>query len=511
MKAKSYIAALVSLVILTVSINPAFAAAPRQYSISQAVDMGLKNSLQLQKVKNQGELSRVTEFNVSKKKSEINDANSDLSDAKEELDSGADDVYAAISQLDSAQSALNSGIAPSDIPIKNPTNGQVVFVIARGEDIMKALSAYKMESAYAAVVAEVQKNLNAQRALANEGLTTLNSSTREYNEQKMLFDSSLTIAIANISNKLGLSTITSLDPDAIASLLKVMAEKSSQITAYSYGIYKNKIALLIQNSYIEALKAEKMLEAKKKTVERAKTQYEFAEKSFNVGAKAKDDMLLAKCYYDGALIEQSLSQKDYSNAMLELKKNMGIPQTDQISLQMPPLASGDKLVLDSGIKTGLNSSLEIKMAAAQKAVYEELVKAVHNSNYSSASAQYQEARLLAQNAELDLKSAQINVESSIRQSFETVIALKMALDSSKDLQSSAEETLKIAKAKYDAGFGSDSSLLQNMNLQQMSGTIVEVIAASENLSGIQEKIIELNGSYNLALAKYLNDIGIFAY
>ena len=45
----------------------------------------------------------------------------------------------------------------------------------------------------------------------------------------------------------------------------------------------------------------------------------------------------------------------------------------------------------------------------------------------------------------------------------------------------------------------------------MAGTMVEVLAAEENLANIEEKQIEAMNGYNLARLKYLNDIGELPY
>ena len=80
-----------------------------------------------------------------------------------------------------------------------------------------------------------------------------------------------------------------------------------------------------------------------------------------------------------------------------------------------------------------------------------------------------------------------------------------------ELRQDATENVEIAKVKYEVGYGFDNALLKQLNLQDMSGTIVEVIAAEENLTNIEEKEIEVVNGYNLSRLKYLNDIGILPY
>ncbi len=480
-------------------------------SIEEAVKIGLENSITLQKVNNKTLISKLVEENAKDKKQVISDSSQQLLYAQASLNTGTDKVFSSINQLDAAETALKNGIAPVDIPVKNPADGTLVLTINIGQDILSSLTSVGLESFYNQVIQGVQTTIDEQRVALNNGMATLDYSTREFNKQKSKYDASITLLMANIANKLGLSVISNLQPDPVGVLLSTMAEKSNATTAYSFGIYKNQIALLIQNNYYEGLKFQKLLDVKSKTVERAKTQYEFAKYSYEAGAKAKDDMLMAKSYYSSTLIDYNMGLKNYNNALIELKKSMNIPMDKNITLQEVALSKSEKFDLKQGIVNGLMARLEIKTAIAQKDIYNALMTAVRDSDYNDDDNEYKEADLLLKGSEIEKKNSEIEVESSIRQSYETLSALKQSLKDTDDLLVNSKEALEIAKYKYDAGFGSDTALLQNVNLQQMSGTIMEVIVADENMASVEEKVIELTNGYNIAKAKYLNDIGVLTY
>ena len=75
----------------------------------------------------------------------------------------------------------------------------------------------------------------------------------------------------------------------------------------------------------------------------------------------------------------------------------------------------------------------------------------------------------------------------------------------------AQENLDIAGYKYEEGFGMENSLLKSLNLENAAGTIVEVLAAEENLSRVEEAQVEIIYSYNLAKANYFNETAEFSY
>ena len=290
-----------------------------------------------------------------------------------------------------------------------------------------------------------------------------------------------------------------------------MANTQDEVTSYSINIYKNKIALLIQNSYYEALKEQKLLEVKQKATERGKLQYELAKAAYEVGAKSKDDLILAKTYYDSTIMSQELQLKDYNAALLTLKTNMNMDLSKDIKLSEVDAITDQDFDLTQGINSGIKSRLEMKMANAQVDLYKYLMTAVDKSDYGSTSNQYKEVKLLQEKAAIELNATALQVESDIRTSYSTMTSMQKIAAKSKELEASAKETVEIAKVKYEVGFGYDNALLTQLNLQSMSGTLVEVIAAEENLVSIQEKEIEAINGYNLSRLKYLNDIGVLPY
>jgi outer membrane protein TolC len=469
-------------------------------SIEEAVEKGITNSLTMEQVKNQADIAALVSKNAMESKNDIYNAQNELSNAASDLSSGRTEIYSSMDQLDSAQAALDNGIAPMDIPVKNPSTGEVVLTIPKGSPLTDAN-----------IIAAVQAQLDENRARINGALEDLDEGTQEYLSSKTKYDLALQFAMTSVASKLSTSTISSLEPAPLADLVAEMADIQDRVTSYSVNIYKNQIALQIQNSYYEAQRHNKLLEAKDKAMERGKLQYEYADFAYQVGAKSKDDRNLAKLYYDGAVMTYELQVKDCNNAMINLKKNLNIPLDTKLKLTEESESIKLPFNLTQGINSGLRTRLEIKKANAQVELYKDLKTAVNRSYYKSSDNEYKEADLLIEKADLALKDTQLQVESSIRMSYETVIAMEKVAESTKQLQENAEETVEIAKLKYEVGFGADNALLKNLNLQDLSGTMVEVIAAEENLSSIETKVIEANNGLNLAKAKYLNDIGVLPY
>ena len=490
-------------------------------TIDEAVAYGLEHSIALEKIKNQADIAKLVKDNATEVRNDLIKADSELNNAYYLIDDGRDEIYNGEAQLDSAQTALDNGIAPQDIPV-----AQFGITIPAGSHIKSYLEnvvsmAYPdapptqidaiVESAYSQIINTVQGILDSKSDTLTSSKKELESSTQSYLSSKSQYDAALQYAMANVANKLSTSTISSLKTKPLTDLIVKMANTQDEVTSYSINIYKNKIALLIQNSYYDALKEQKLLEVKQKATERGKLQYELAKAAYEVGAKSKDDLILAKTYYDSTIMSEELQLKDYNAALLALKTNMNMDLSKDIKLVEVEAVTDEDFDLTQGISSGLKSRLEMKMANAQVDLYKYLMTAVDESDYSSSSNQYKEVKLLQQKANIELNGAALQVESDIRTSYSTMTSMQKVAAKSKELEASAKETVEIAKVKYEVGFGYDNALLAQMNLESMSGTLVEVIAAEENLVSIQEKEIEAINGYNLSRLKYLNDIGVLPY
>ena len=492
-------------------------------TLDEAIEKGLKDSLLLQQVKNQGDLAKLVAFNAPNVKDNLFDSESALTTASYLIDDGRDQIYDSEIQLRSAQAAVDNGVAPTPIPISKPEYN-LNTTIPAGADIYEFLQSYyeklglpsDVADGYASQITPVviegaQKVIDQNRDTLNGSKKKLDESTQAYLSSKSQYDAALQFAMANVANKLSTSTISSLKARPLGELVVKMAKAQDEVTSYSQNILKNKAALLIENSYFEALKQQKLLEVKDKAVERGAMQYELAKAAYEVGAKSKDDMIIAKTYYDSTLMSRELQLKDYNAALIDLKKNINMDLDKEIQLVEVEANIKEDYDLAQGIESGFKTRLEIRMAETQSKLYEDLLDAVTESNYSSSDAQYKEVKLLQDKAKIEMNGAKLQVEGDIRTSYMAMTSMQKIVEKASELKASAEETVEMAKVKYEVGYGYDNALLKQLNLEDLSGTVVEVIAAEENLTNIQEKEIEAINGYNLAKLKYLNDIGILPY
>lgn len=489
---------------------------PVNYDVESAVRKGLNSSIVLRQLDNKVLLGDI-KYDIYKS------VGNKLMNGQDELSSGASELSKGLSTIDASQDALNAAkiaIANGILP-EGAEDAEIipnVLVIKPGENIVEKITAFntatgaKLDAAaiLASITAKVNQPLTKKQSELDKVKITYEKSRSNLVDGKISLQVAKATVASALAENLDVSSLDGFSADNEASLLRDMAEASITVTAAAKGIYKNQIALMIQNSYYNVLKAQKLLQVKESTMKRAEIQLQNAKDACDAGMKAKDDVLLASIYYTGTRLEYEKAFDDYNNTFVELKKNMNIPNDQAIILEDVTRDNALPMELSMGLESGAKNRLEVVKAEQQSEVYDAYMKLIERG-YSSKIKRYQEAEVLQDNAHLELEKVKKDVESSIRESYNTMAAMGTMLETAKDMANEATECLTIAQERYKAGFGVDSSLMKNAGLESSAGTLLEVISAEENLAKVQEKYVEILYGYNLSKAKYLIDIGYLKY
>ncbi|WP_066505442.1 TolC family protein [Abyssisolibacter fermentans] len=464
-------------------------------TIEEAVNIGLENSIDLKMVKNEIDMSALKQDRADRISKKLEDGDDKIKKGSSEINKNQKLLNAKKQELAYAEALINAENEEDKKIITE--DGKVIPLKNYGENASYVETEYrkKLENKKDELIAN-EAILDSAKASLDSGKTTLSDSLKE--------------AGLSISENLNLGDLDSYNVDATSNLMTTMADVAYDVTSASFDIYKNQIAMLIQKNYYDVLKAQKIVEMKEKAMERAKKQFQFAKDSYEVGMKAKDDMLLGDVYYKSTQLELTKAKGDLENALVELKKNMNIPLETKLVLTDVLIDEKEIPDLEEGLKSGLANRLELKKTLGQMTIYDlNFEKA--KGKYPDITYQYKEANLLKEKSHLEYAKAYSMVESSINQSYETLMTVGNMMDTAKAMVEKAKESVEIAEYKYKEGFSTENSLLKKLDLESAAGTIVEVLAAEENLSNVEEKVVEIMYNYNLAKVKYYNDTGKFIY
>lgn len=523
-----------------------------KYTIESAVEVGLENSILLQQLEDKITLSEL-------KYRAYKDITSDLDGGQDELGEGEKEVETAYGTIVASQETLNNakldllsdyypeGFDPytvipetqfsvitipelTIIPGNESSNRKTVTeqfqeYAAENAGLVKVLGPYASGNASLQKVLYMLTNPEESartftkqvKQTVRELQATLDEGKIDYEEGLLtLVDGKIDFAVAkaniasSLAKQLDMSELSKLSVSDDRKLLLQMSKSLATVTFASKGIYRDQIALQIQNSYYNALKAKKLVDVKKSTLDRAETQYQFSKDGYETGMKAKDSMLLSDLFLTGARLEYDKAVNDYENSLIELKKNINIPMDMDITLEEADMNETVAMSLEEGLALGLEGRLEIIKAAEQVDIYDTNLTVVKR-HYNNKSEQYKEALRLKNLAILEQEKAAKDVESSIRQSYNTMKTMEAMLEQAGGMAAQARECVDIAQSKYTEGFGTDSALLDKLGIAASSGTVLEVISAEENLIQVEEKYIEILYGFNLAKAKYLSDIAYLTY
>ncbi len=483
-------------------------------TVEKAVEYALENNYTVKILENKVELALIYFNNAAMNGEDFEEAEDDLADASSLLSAKKTELITAQTGVASAHKALNLGIAPVDIPVTG------VGTIPAGSNINDWLTATLgavgagalVPSTEATVLATVQNSLIDMQSEIDTNLIAYNEAAVTLRSKQDEFDATLKSASESIGTKIDYNSIVSFDVDEASKLMIKMAGVNLDVTRYAMDIYRNQIAMLVQKNYYDVLYAEKLLALKQVARERGEMQFDILRLSYDNGMKAKDDLLLSKMYYDGTIIEYLLVEAEYKKALLELHKNMNLDLDTEITLQDAMITQVTEENLEEALISGQKNRIEIRQMLGQYIIYklnEEILEDKYG--YKKNDDINKEATLLFEASVIELEQTQMLVNTEINQSYIIMVAAGEMLKASADLVENAEEVLEIAQMKYDQGFGADNSLLNQLNLGSSSGTVLELIAAQENLVNMQAKVAKINYSYTMAKVKYYNDAGILVY
>ncbi|WP_099190098.1 TolC family protein [Tepidibacter mesophilus] len=345
---------------------------------------------------------------------------------------------------------------------------------------------------------EQRKKLEAQKKQIEDGL--------KGGEQS--FDLAIEGANSTIAEKLNIDVERVLAVNSTTELMTTMADLQNEVTKDGYLIAQKQIGLLTRQKYYEVIKTKKIEDLKKIALDRATAQYKMAKDAFDAGMKAKDDVLLSQAQVNLMNVDYRKACMNRKNAEIELKKVINLDLNKNINLVQDFTTTKLEANLEAGLKQGSEKRIEIRKAQAQYLV-DKLNFELTSGQYPDNTYQYKEAKIKMEKSKVNIDSAGKEVEASIMQSYEAVMATADMLAYTEGVVQNAKESLEIAEYRYKEGYGFETSVIKNANLQDMAGTMVEVIAAQERLADIEEKVIEVIFSYNLARDKYLNDIGSY--
>jgi outer membrane protein TolC len=284
--------------------------------------------------------------------------------------------------------------------------------------------------------------------------------------------------------------VTTLDAAQQKYVNNAKAQSAKEVNKYALKAAESKTKLGAQKAYYDLLNAQADVELKQRSLDRAKEQVRMAQAAFQVGTKAKTDVLQAEAAQATAEAALAGAKSTLEQNRLKFNQFIGADLDKQWNLKEDALNQADITPLNKAIELALQQRAEIMQSQEEIKVAELNIDLIRK--YSSI-ATYQGE--MSQN---DLEKAKLNLEQIKKQitvdvsvAYNNLNAAKSAVEAYKKALDASTENYRLVKLRFQNGLS----------------TIVDVIQAEETLRNSENQYQAGIHNYNIALANYNNVMG----
>lgn len=299
---------------------------------------------------------------------------------------------------------------------------------------------------------------------------------------------------ADLNNMLTYKTIAEIPSEFIRSLdaakqkyiSQAQADMSRKLNGLALKATENQIKLGAQQVYYDLLHAQADLELKKQSLLRAQTQLKVAKAHFDVGTKAKTDILQAEMGVAGAQAALVAAENNLEIARMKFNDFLGVDLNKQWKLanESKPITS-IPLTLEQAQEKALQQRVEITQKQEELKLAELNVKLIEE--YSALSTYPgRQARNNVEKAKVAIEEQKRTVTMEVAQAYFNLKAAREAIEFKKKAKEAAAESYRLTNLRFENGLA----------------TTLEVIQAEEALADQENQYEKAVRDYNLAVVNY---------
>ncbi|WP_232697865.1 TolC family protein [Brevibacillus daliensis] len=292
------------------------------------------------------------------------------------------------------------------------------------------------------------------------------------------------------SNKIKSDWVQDLGTAQAKYVQTMRAEIGAQLSKLSVELSEGQYKLGAEKAYYDLLHAQDELNLKKLSFDRSESQLKIANAAFDVGTRAKTEVLQAEAGLAQAKAALTQAEIEAETARLNLNKFMGVDLNKKWELLTNSTnIKTDVIALQPAIDKALKERLDVKQAEQQVVLAEKELKVI--DEYAT---MYGFAARLAKNkmeqVKLDVEQTKEQVKVDLMQAHYQVDSVKNALDALKKGKEAAEENYRLSKLRFENGLA----------------TAIEVMGAGEELSKSESSYQQRVHQLNLAVMQFENAI-----
>ncbi|MED1722447.1 TolC family protein [Brevibacillus parabrevis] len=373
-----------------------------------------------------------------------------------------------------------------------------------------ALTASANTATDAATKAPVAAQVSTDKVAAETGTTTAPATAEEeltlekavqqaLQTNVTLNNARLDAKNADINESLSYKTSADMPAEMIESLELAKAkhvgnaqgEMNKKLNALAVTATESKIKLGAQQAYYNMIFAQDDYDLKKQSLSRAETQLKVAKAAFDVGTKAKTDVLQAEMGLSGAQAALTSAANSVEVARMDLNDFLGVDLQKKWKIvaankQTAPIT----LTMEEAQKQALSKRIEMTRVQEELKLAELNVKLIEE--YSALSTlPGRQARNNVEKAKLAIEEQKRTISKEVAQAYLNLNAAKQAIEFQKKAKDSAAESYRLTNLRFENGLA----------------TTLEVIQAEEELSDRENQYQKAILNYNLAVVNFETALG----
>lgn len=355
-------------------------------------------------------------------------------------------------------------------------------------------------------VAAETGNTTTSQAAALEELTLEKAIEQALQTNNTLQNARIDAKNADLNEVLSYTTSAEMSKDMIDSLEGIkeqlnaakakyvgnaQAEINKKLNALTVKATESKIRLGAQNAYYNLIFAQDDYELKQQSLKRAETQLKVAKAAFDVGTKAKTDVLQAEMGVAGAKAALTSAANAVEVARMELNDFLGVDLNKKWKIvsnnkQVAPIS----LTMEQAQAQALSKRVEMAKVQEELNLAELNVKLIEE--YSALSTlQGRQARNNVEKSKMAIEEQKRTISKEVAQAYLNLSAASEAIEFQKKAKDAAAESYRLTNLRFENGLA----------------TTLEVIQAEEELSDRENQYQKAILNYNLAVVNFETALG----
>lgn len=277
-------------------------------------------------------------------------------------------------------------------------------------------------------------------------------------------------------------------------LAKYVAPVASQakltIAEKQVELSENVLRLEVEKNYYELLRKKTALDNAQNALLRAQEQLRIAQESYKAGVLAKSDVVGAEVLVASKEAEVVNAQNQFDKAVMNLAQTLGL----ELDTKIVPATqfSFEPVIIDLAKEVEKALEQDISVIGAKEGLkVAEVTFEQARGFYAPNVFMYREAEYGLEEAKVNLKKAQDEVELKVRNAYLDLLSAQKAYETLEKSLEAAKENYRVAKLRFEAGVA----------------TRLEMEQAADQLSEQEGRLMEMLYNYNLATALF--KYGIF--